>query len=447
MELAYQPDMLEEGVFPRGEFQLFEDSARRSGVPRSQLPDWGFPIVPDGRERANQEWTGLEHSDQRPRRFSVHGKLAIEGVRYPMQSFQFTRTATELMAQNEPDGHWPQIHLRLTLRPGTEVFDLTSFRAVPVGDTVEAQLLVTRVLLGLAGPRRFRFVFQDFAEEFGYELDISAESVQELRGRAALYRKAAYIESVFHTRFSLPEHITGDMVRYVDDLFRGLTEGEYQQRVEEVQLAVDPDTADLARPPFSDIGEVSESQTNNVTLFLRQLDVGPIDFLAKHALVSTPSELSRLKRSRENGIRVRFRLLDWTLRVRFARYFALAAKERSRRLQAFVRTLCREEPEEVASTIFLPLIQPLAREGALRIAFGWLQINRLPDAICADSPELGVDGLGWVVPLSLRFVRGGSAGLSELVIDIYSGAVTAKESPDIILARARSLAPDILHAG
>lgn len=447
MEQGIQEGIVSAGVEPGVMLSLSGNHTRGRGVPSTQLPGVGFPVETRRKGKPHRGVSGRPSHSSAPREYTVYGSLRIDGVGYPVQKFTFSYTNGALRAVNHPKGGWPSVELQLTLRPGTEVFDLTSLRAVPQGDTIRAQLLVTRVLLGMALTRRFEFVFRDFTQGFAYDLDVPSPDLKELRNRAALYRKFAYIEDTFKVWFTLPKYIPGEAVRYVDELFRGISEGEYFQRVEEARFGVNPIAIDLDSPPFHGIGPIEDHQDNPVTLFGHVFNVGRISLRAENAEISSPRDLRLLRSSSEPRVMTRLRLHDFRVLLRFERFTALGPAERERRLRIFMDGLRREEPEAITESIFDPLILPLDAQGAEQVAFGWIQIHALPDGIRPEAPEPSTDGRYWRVPLALRYASGQAAPLAELQVDIYTGLVTAGFNHEDLLQRADTAARDLLHAG
>jgi hypothetical protein len=383
------------------------------------------------------------------RQFTVPGRLILPDVSYPVQEFSFSRTRDGFVAVNRPAGVWPLIRLELKLRPGTEVFDLTSLKVSPRGDGVETQVLVTRVMLSLVLCGEFRFVFEETLDQFAYDLELTPEYGVEIRHRAALFRKLAYIEDVFRFRvpFSLPEYIPGEALLSVEKLYRGLTEGEFHQRSEAVPWTIDTSKVDLDAPPFRGIGPIESRQERPITLFNHTLDVGPITVRALHAEIASPRELTKLRAASGKTARLEFNLLDYTVTIRFERYASLSRTKREARRRKFLYELQHEESVAVSETVDELLIDPLTAQVAERIAFGWLQINGLPDAIFPEQPVPVNDGRAWNVPLALRYQSTPGAHLAELRIDAYTGHVSADIPVEAILERADIVARQILHAG
>ncbi len=447
MEKVYQSVMVQEGYHPALAMDLPLGETRGKGIPMAIVTGWASAAGLDRGSEGVELIPAIVPVVTPARSFPVYGRLAIEGIRYPVQEFTFTRTADEVVAENHPAGHWPTITFRLKLREGTDRFDLASFRARSRGERVEAQILVTRVLLGLAAARRLRFAFRDVGEEISYELDISPNELKDIRNRAALYRKLAYIERTIHTTFSISEYIQPGTIRYVDELFKGITEGEFYQRAEGAMFDVEPKRVDLSAPPFRGFGSIEGGQNNPVTIFGRTFDIGPISFGTKYAQIGSPSELRKLRTSEAATVKVKFLALDYRLYVRFERFAALGQKKRQQALRPFLEDLRRDEPAAITESIYDPLIMPLDSATATRIAFGWLQINRLPDGICPEPPVLDIAAGHWSVPIAVKYELGASEPLAHLRIDLYSGDVKVDVGREALLQSADSAARRLLHAG
>jgi hypothetical protein len=385
-------------------------------------------------------------------RFLGYLNIADAAFEFPPQPFVVTSRDVTVTIESRPTGAWPQVLIVLSLSsyatPAVERFLLR-----PSGDTVESEILYTRAFYTLSESGACFLASEVTPDDrlvgVGFNSEpLGEKDARELVYRGKLARKLGFIESLFRTRFSVPENITPEQVRRVETLFRGITEGEFVMRGKAVTVHVRAAEVDLSEPPFSGAGQyvhflgAQEAVLDNP----RMLDVGPAYFSLNRAVVANKSVLAALREGRDQW--VRFEMLDSLITYRFERYATRDGHKQARRkLNQFRSRLEREEPPELAATLTEMLTSDVVPAEAAEIAAGWLEYHDLPDRFSPQEPVLD-EGLGcWRVPIHLVYAGGDSAPVGELLIDLKTGSVAEEPSPEAMYREGRALAEKILGVG
>lgn len=385
-------------------------------------------------------------------RFLGYFNIADAAFEFPPQPFVVTSRGVKVTIESRPGGGWPQILIILSLSshatPTVERFLLR-----PSGDTVESELLYTRALYTLSESGSCFLASEVTPDDrlvgvgFGFE-PFGEKDTRDLIYRGKLARKLAFIESLFRTRFSVPENITPEQVRRVETLFRGITEGEFVMRGNAITVPVRAADVNLAEPPFSGIGPYEQflGAEEAVLDHPRLLDVGPVYFSMNRAIVANKSALAALREKRDQW--VRFEVLDNLITYRFERYTARDKHKRvMQKLHQFHSRLEREEPPELAATLTEMLTSDVVPAEAVEIAVGWLEYNNLPDRFSPQEPVLDEECGCWRVPIYLVYAGGDSVPVGELLIDLKTGSIVEEPSPEAMYREGRALAEKVSRVG
>jgi len=385
-------------------------------------------------------------------RFLGYFNIADAAFEFPPQPFVVTSRGVRVTIESSPGGGWPQILIVLSLSsyatPTVERFLLR-----PSGDTVESELLYTRALYTLSKSGSCFLASEVTPDDrlvgvgFGFK-PFGEKDTRDLIYRGKLARKLGFIESLFRTRFSVPENITPEQVRRVETLFRGIIEGEFVMRGNAITVPVRAADVNLAEPPFSGIGPYEQflGAEEAVLDHPRLLDVGPVYFSLNRAAVANKSALAALRDGRDQW--VRFEVLDNLITYRFERYTARDKHKRvMQKLNQFHSRLEREEPPELAATLTEMLTSDVVPAEAAEIAIGWLEYNNLPDRFSPQEPVLDEERGCWRVPIYLVYAEGNSAHVGELLIDPKTGSVIEEPSPEEMYREGRALAEKVSRVG
>jgi hypothetical protein len=377
------------------------------------------------------------------------GRLEIPGslFRMPSQDFILTFTPGGDVIENEPKNAWPKIRFELSPSPGQTNLRVNILLR-PSEDTVEAEVLYTRVWYTLvkAGECSFHSTGINFPLRLRIEAETSDE-VNKVLYRAKLYRKLAFLQNIFRRNFQLPRYIPAEEMRKIEIVFRGITEGEFATRASDITFVdVIPSELNLNAPPFSQPGPFSRVVGDKENLFGHWLDLGEINVRLNHAELANPRELKRIAEAPNQPVNLRFIVPDHQIIHRFSSYAAMPKKRRIRRLDEFIRSLNQDEPPELANTVKDLLVSDVSAESAIQIASDWLMLNRLPDRLSAQTPEIDQATGYWRVPLYLVYSGGDHGLVGDVYIDIKTGEVIKATPIDELLERAQDLSERIIHA-
>lgn len=312
---------------------------------------------------------------------------------------------------------------------------------------MDGWLLFTRVILSLEKAE----VFSIDTDSLG-QLDVQFQSLSPpehmmMFRRAAVARKLKFLEGVFGVTFSVADSIPPYGLSVVEQVFRGVTEGEFTMRGEWVVFEKIP-TADivLSQPPFDGIGPFGRVIGHRINLFGRTLDVGPIKVSLTYGELSDPNVVELVNKRSVQSLNARLSVLDNRITFRFERYASLPQHKRTKRLNDFKRKLAQEEPTELVELVDRTLQNPVSADEAGRIAVGWQYYNNLPDRYCPQEPELEEGGAHWRVPIYLVYTTGEGGPVGELVIHAVTGEVIQHTPIDELRSHGLALAEKILQA-
>lgn len=364
-----------------------------------------------------------------------------ETVSLPEQVFEFHPAAEGGYLQSRSISHWPVVRIVLdSATPGRiEVY---------CGDqSVEGDLLRTRLLYALNAEGKC--YLRDPIGNSLIELAVGKISSQEFENMLFLgriYRKLKFLEERFHTSFVLPQHFTGSDIRDIEFVFRGITEGEFSLRLDEIALLdYAPSPADLIAPPFSEPGRFSDTTADPYFILLGStLEIGRYSIILERAVVANRRELAKPDKHDARPAHLRVIVLDSQARYRFERYACRSPRERLQRLEQFRAKLLREEPEELVHLLTEPLISDVSSDRAIQIVNGWLQFYDFPDRYCPQDPIL--EGDQWRVPVWITYPTVRGAKVEDLFVNVKTGVINAPFTPAEMRELGKSIASKILRA-
>jgi len=364
----------------------------------------------------------------------------------PMQDFTALFTDLGGAFENHPNPPWPKLSIELAADPATGIFSVKKFQVRPSENTADGEILYTRLQLSLAN-RRSLLRIEGIDEVFGFSFGpFPEEAKQQLLYRAKLFRKLKYLEKVFRVRFTLPREILPDQAGAIDLIFRGVTEGEFIIRGQELTLPLQPSEIDLTKPPFGGPGPLTYLYTDEIhDLFDHHLLIGPTLIKLKHAELANPQAVRQIQQGQPGPVWVRFDVLDHQITCRLENKAARPRKQLQQKLNQFKRELAREDPPELVELVSEPLMSDVSPQEAVQIAVGWLYYNHLPDRFCPQEPELDQATTHWRVPIYLVYADGQGGPVGELVIDKKTGVVLSHTPVEELRHRGLALATTLLH--
>jgi hypothetical protein len=390
--------------------------------------------------------------------------LEIQNTDYPVQEWTAKFSDTTAVFENKPHGQWPKIRIQFSsstsfgrnrVRSFFSLYPkliISDFTIRPTEDTVEAEVLYTRVFLGLviAGKSTLRDL--EGKEVFSLRHGGPTEGDwASLIDRAKLYRKLRFIETVFHTAFELPpDEITADEVRLTEIIFNGVARGFSIDRGSDITLkGIALSELDITRPPFTGPGEFRRVVSwggRYVGLFGKTLDTGPVTLILRHAELADPRVINRMKEEPTRAFDLRFVVYDHQIVHRFERYSEGALNKRVQRLTRFRKRLSLAESAQIADLVTESLAKAVSERQAIQIVNGWLYINRFPDRYSPQTPELVPSARCWRVPIYFVYADGRSDLVGEVRLDLQSGDIISHTEIDEIRKKGKSVAEALTHA-
>lgn len=375
------------------------------------------------------------------------GTLSVPDNRigFPEQDFTLYRLGNSFLIKNHPVNHWPSVEIELVASDEQAPLQVARFDVRPTGDTTDAEILYTRWvwLLISAGECSLQLDRDNFIN-FGMSTSPSFNE-RDFLHRAQLFRKLKFIEGVFNCVFHLPDNISGGEERQIDMVFRGITEGEFILRGDNISFFNYTPTAsdEIRRPPFTGVGSFLRNVGDQALILDRLLLVGPISVRLDHAVVANPSRVESLQAG-ETLPQIRFAVLDNQIHHRFEKYATRRPQLRRQKLEKFKKELSKVEPEELVNLLDRSLQTDVSADEARKIVVGWLQYNMFPDRYCPQEPKLEEDR--WRVPIWVTYPRGQGAWVQDSFVDLKTGVVTVPMSVEELRNLGKSVAAECLRA-
>src|SRR5262249_54263937 len=152
----------------------------------------------------------------------------------------------------------PSVILEMAQDVASSVPTPTDVAAEPADDSVEAWLLLTRLMFFLAVSETFSLIEDDGHERLLVPSKTEPSVFSEVRNLSSVVRKLRYIEGIFNEQFSIPDQFSSQDVIATEKVFRALTQGEFTLRSDVITLRrLDPGKLSLAEPPFTRPGVFS----------------------------------------------------------------------------------------------------------------------------------------------------------------------------------------------
>jgi hypothetical protein len=424
----------------------------KTASPIKLASETGSPIkdVPGGTTQAKTFITGFDEVLGTDKPIIFRGKLEIPGSHFviPEQDFKGVFSEANVTFENLPVNAWPKIRVELMADPVTGTFNVKSFQVRTSEDSADGEIFYTRVHWMLSNIGRCSLHIEGLAKNINFAFErFSQEEEERLLYRAKIYRKLKFIEWVFRRKFALPQEVSADLVRAIDFVYRGITEGEFVIRGGEIKLQLESSEIDLASPTFDGPGSLRYDYTEKIhDLFNYGLEVGPSTVILKHAELADPNVVRQIRQGYQGPIWVKFSVLDHQINVRLDNYASRSKKQRQDQLKRFKHESLRNEPEELVRLLDEPLAADVSAEEANLIAMGWTQYNQLPDRYCPQEPLINQETNHWQIPIYLVYADGQGGPVGELVINKRTGEIVTHTPIEELRSKGRILAQAILHA-
>jgi hypothetical protein len=392
-------------------------------------------------------------SSGEPRVFKASVAFPALGHAMPAQKFTERLVENRRILKNEPNGKWPSLILEIPRDAADSVPTFTDVRAESADDSVEAWLLLSRLMFLLAVSETFVLI-EDGGRERALVLRETDPSVlSEVRNLSSIVRKLRYIEGIFNEQFSIPDRFSPHDVIATEKVFRGLTQGEFTLRSDVITLRrLDRAKLSLAEPPFTRPGVFSRRvegalEETSIELLGRRLYLGPYTIVVKQAEIGNRRGLDRIESTSHEKIDIRFVVYDNQVSYSFDNYLGRKDRRISRdRFLRFKKALEVDEPKDLVDLVDESLQGEVSVYEAIQIASGFLQYHDFPDRYCAQEPVLEPGDRKWRVPIHLAYADGRGGPVGELVIDLKTGVIDRHTPAEVMLADGRALAKKLLNA-
>lgn len=379
---------------------------------------------------------------------TLNARLEIPGAVFviPEQGFSSRPTEGGIVYESHPEPPWPKILIELQSR--SQQSEVKRLLVQASDDTVNAELLRTRVVFAIGMAREWFLHMDDRSVRVAHQHGPNTEENEKQNlYKAKIFRKLKYIEETFGLCFSVPETISGPEVQQIEIMFRGITEGEFRGRANAMSFKLPPSMIDLAKPPFSGIGEFSYEVGAPIKLFDQSVPVGHFTVHIEKAEFANPRVVDPISRGSREPIEVRFEVLDNQVVYRFEDYVRQPRLYLRQRLDQFKQQLALEEPPQLVDLVDEPIQGDVSSREATQIAVGWTFYSHLPDRFCPQEPEIDQPTGHWRVPIWLVYADGQGGHVGDLLIHKKTGVILTHTSIEELRSKAMALAETMLHAG
>jgi hypothetical protein len=380
--------------------------------------------------------------------YSFRSKLHVPNsiANFPKQDFTIYRSGNSFIIRNHPVSYWPNIEIKLVAADEHSPLQVARFDVRPTGSRTDSEILYTQIVFSIVSAGNFSLSL-DHDTAINFELSkFDPTEERNFLYRAQLFRKLKFIEKVFNCVFHLPENISETDVRYIETVFRGITEGEFTLREDNITFRnYTPTTPDeLNRPPFTGIGSFVRNVGDQIPILNLPLMVGPMSIRLDYAVV-TNSRAAESLLVGETLPQIRFAVLDNQLHYHFEKYASRRPQIRRQKLERFKKELLKVEPPELVNLLDRPLQSDVSAHEARKVVNGWLQYNDFPDRYCSQEPE--IDEGRWRVPIWVTYPRGQGAWVQDAFVDLKTGVVTLPVSVEELHKLGKVAAAECLRAG
>lgn len=374
-------------------------------------------------------------------RFNISSRIILKGseINIPKQNFLVSVNPNKIELESLPEGNFPKIKFIANMdSPSVEI-------GIKLSDkkNVESEILFTRLLFAIRESESLTLLNQN-----ENPLDIRIEqrlftNFEELEYRAKFFRKLAFIENFFRTKFQLPNSVSEDEVRITEVIYKGLTEGEFTiptgDYIEIEDFLIEKNT--LNKPPFSKYGNFTyKFDSEKIQLFGKFLSVGKIIINIEKAGIANPRVIRSLKVG-DKISRFKLSIFDFQIKHIFEKYFNNEKLLRNKqKLEKFRRELRSNEPESLVNLMNEPLTE-ISKNSAMEIMGGLLHYYDFPDRLSVLQPKLEENQ--WRVPIALTYPKYKAVWLEDAFVDVKTGDVKLKISFDELLKRGRLKAKEV----
>ncbi len=378
---------------------------------------------------------------------TFQGDIAVNNSVFLTQNFSIQEKNGCVFIQNYPTNSLPKVEIVLEVR-NTEN-PVKEFKIRPSEDTVQGEILYTRLFLLIEETKNFSINFKDrnFSSiDFNFS-ELPLEEKKKMRFRAKLFRKLGFIEKVFpNAKFVVPKDISPTDARQIEILYRGLTEGEFSSplgnsiTVFNYKLTKE-DLENLSIPKRKSFSfEFDEDLLVLGNLF----PIGKMIFKADKASIANPRVLKNFTEG-ETVPNLRLSIFDYQVNHRFEKYLN---KERflrnKRKLEQFKNSLRQAEPAFLVNLIDEPLAE-ITEKSAIEIVEGLLQYHDFPDRFSVLEPKLEKNR--WRVPIGLTYPKHQPIWLEDAFVDVQTGKYQMKLSFDKLLKKGKEKAKEAFPLG
>jgi hypothetical protein len=374
------------------------------------------------------------------------GRLVVDGIKLAKQTFSSRSTGKgEIVIQNDPAAPTPRIILILNGGPDKWRFNIN---IQPADDSVDSWIWATRLSYCIETGKTFYIQTTDGSSEVLRADEPSGSAKENLAYFAKLVRKLKFIERKFGLkRLSLPALYPGPLLEAIELTFRGITEGQFSSRAEEVVIVgLVPSDVDLQEPPFSRPGSFSYPKKDKIKLFGKELDLGPINIILDKTEIANHRTVEAMRRSPDQPVDLRFVVYDNQITYRFENYVEKTGEKDRQKLEQFKNQLATQEPRELVNLIDESLQAEVSGDEAVEVAMGWLFYHRFRDRYCAQEPTLDADHRRWRVPISLLYADGTGGQVGDITVDAKTGVIISNTPVELIRANGETIARRIFGA-
>lgn len=373
---------------------------------------------------------------------NFRGQISVRGFLFPFQKFSLIKKARFVFIENFPTSSLPKIDI--VLEEKNSVFQVKEFNVSPSDNSVQGEILYTRLFLLISDARKCSLIFKDIDfSPFNFSFSsASSQDTKQMLYRAKLFRKLGFLEEFFKTKFTVPENITPNEAKQIDILFRGLTEGEFVTSIGSSVTFFNYKVtkSDLQNDSILGKKEFSFEFDEDLLVLGKFFPIGKMFFKVEKASIANPRTIRNVK---EGTIipNLRLNIFDSQVYHRFEKYANSERLLKNRqKLEHFKNYLRKVEPEFLVNLLDEPLAE-VTDKAAIEIVTGWMQFYDFPDRYTVGEPVL--EGNQWRVPIWLTYPNDKGVWLEDAFVNIRSGAIEISSSAEELRERGKRKAKEI----